>query len=103
MTFQPRSLDTPLPGGDETSPRALHDLIGGPDMRLEQVIDVQALQTHWPELPPIQQQVLLLRFYGNMTQADIGTQLGVSQMQVSRLQSRALNYLRAALQGDQPT
>jgi len=35
-----------------------------------------------------------MRFYGNMTQAQIGDQLGISQMHVSRLLTRALDFLR---------
>ncbi|MEP7025324.1 MAG: sigma-70 family RNA polymerase sigma factor [Actinomycetota bacterium] len=53
-------------------------------------------------LPIVQQRVLLLRYYGNKTQAEIGDQLGVSQMQVSRLESRALNFLRTTVQGTEP-
>ena len=40
-----------------------------------------------------------MRFYGNMTQAQIGEQLGISQMHVSRLLTRALTYLRERLNG----
>jgi RNA polymerase sigma-B factor len=58
---------------------------------------MESVSVHWPGLPGDQQRVLLLRFYGNMTQAEIGTRLGVSQMQVSRLQARALKYLRTAI------
>jgi Sigma-70, region 4 len=37
----------------------------------------------------------MMRFYGSMmTQAQIGAQLGMSQMHVSRLQARALTFLR---------
>jgi hypothetical protein len=35
----------------------------------------------------------MMRFYGSMTQAQIGAQLGMSQMHVSRLQARALTFL----------
>jgi RNA polymerase sigma-B factor len=35
-----------------------------------------------------------------MTQAEIGEQLGISQMHVSRLLARALRYLRDCLLGD---
>jgi RNA polymerase sigma-B factor len=38
-----------------------------------------------------------MRFYGNMTQAEIGERLGISQMHVSRLLARALRYLRDRL------
>ncbi len=40
-----------------------------------------------------------MRFYGNMTQAEIGQRLGVSQMHVSRLLARALGYLKECLLG----
>jgi len=48
-------------------------------------------------LPDREQQLLLMRFYGNMTQSEIGEQLGISQMHVSRLLAGALSYLRAQL------
>jgi RNA polymerase sigma-B factor len=43
-----------------------------------------------------------MRFYGNMTQAEIGTRLGLSQMHVSRLQAAALRYLRDRLLSQDP-
>jgi RNA polymerase sigma-B factor len=45
--------------------------------------------------------MLAMRFYGNRTQAEIAAELGISQMHVSRLLSRALNWLREALLNDQ--
>jgi RNA polymerase sigma-B factor len=61
------------------------------------VIDMQAVWAHWHELPDREQQLLLMRFYGNMTQSEIGEQLGISQMHVSRLLAGALSYLRTHL------
>jgi RNA polymerase sigma-B factor len=52
---------------------------------------------HWGELPRREQRILLLRFYGDMTQAEIGERLGISQMHVSRLLAHALGYLRERL------
>jgi RNA polymerase sigma-B factor len=46
----------------------------------------------------MQREILLMRFYGNMTQAQIAERLHCSQMHVSRLQARALTFLRAQLQ-----
>ena len=37
------------------------------------------------------------RFYGNLTQTQIGDRLGIFQMHVSRLPDRALSYLRAQI------
>jgi RNA polymerase sigma-B factor len=50
-------------------------------------------------LPQREQQILLLRFRGSMTQAQIGQQLGISQMHVCRLLAHALGYLRPRLLG----
>jgi RNA polymerase sigma-B factor len=58
---------------------------------------------HWGELPAREQRILLLRFYGNLTQAEIGERLGISQMHVSRLLARALGYLRERITGTADT
>jgi predicted DNA-binding protein (UPF0251 family) len=55
---------------------------------------------HLDELPEREQRALILRFYGNLTQAEIGQRLGISQMHVSRLLTRALAYLRGKLTGE---
>ena len=62
---------------------------------------MRAVAAHWGELPPREQQILIMRFYGDMTQAQIGQQLGISQMHVSRLTARALGHLRTRLLGQQ--
>jgi RNA polymerase sigma-B factor len=100
--FRPASLSAPLPGGSCDDPGELADLIGAVDERLDQVIDMEAVAVHWQQLPPEEQRVLLLRFYGNMTQADVAQKLSVSQMQVSRLERRALDHLRTAIEGTGP-
>ena len=58
---------------------------------------MQAVWAHWDELPEREQQLLLMRFYGNMTQSEIGERLGVSQMHISRLLAEALRFLRDRL------
>jgi RNA polymerase sigma-B factor len=48
-------------------------------------------------LPNPQQRILLLRFYGNMTQSQVAGKMHCSQMHVSRLQARALAFLRGRM------
>ena len=48
-------------------------------------------------LPEREQQVLLLRYYKGLTQMNAARVLGVSQVQVSRLERRALDKLRREL------
>jgi RNA polymerase sigma-B factor len=66
---------------------------------MEHMLGMQAVATHWGELPPREQKILLMRFYDDMTQTQIGQQLGISQMHVSRLLGHALGYLRPLLLG----
>jgi len=95
MAFQSSSLDAPV--AEEDGRASLADLIGAEDPQLEQILDMEAVWKHWEGLPEREQQLLLLRFYGNMTQAEIGKHLGISQMHVSRLLAEALGYLRERL------
>ena len=97
MAFEPSSLDAPLSGQPGTA--LLADLLGEEDPRLDHMLDMRAVATHWGELSPPEQKILVMRFYGGMTQDKIGQQLGISQMQVSRLLGRALGYLRPRLLG----
>ena len=97
MVFHTHSLDAPMSTEDDAA--TLGDLLGGEDPQVEHTLDMQAVSTHWNELPEREQHILAMRFYGNMTQAEIGQKLGVSQMHVSRLLARALDYLRECLLG----
>ena len=51
-------------------------------------------------LPDRERRILLLRFFGGLTQTEIGAELGISQMHVSRLLSRTLERLRGQLAAD---
>jgi RNA polymerase sigma-B factor len=95
LAFQPGSLDAPVTGQPGVS--TLADLLGQDDPRLEHMLGMHAVAAHWGELPQREQEILMMDFRGEMTQVQIGRQLGISQMHVSRLRTRALGYLRACL------
>jgi len=95
VVFHVYSLDAPLSERDDSSDLA--DVLGAEDDGVEHTVDMEAVTAHWKELPAREQRILLLRFYGNLTQAEIGERLGISQMHVSRLLARALAYLRRCL------
>jgi RNA polymerase sigma-B factor len=98
LLLQPASLDAPLAGQPETA--TLADLLGAEDPQMEHTLSMAALAVHWGELPRREQRILLMRFYGDMTQAEIGKSLGISQMHVSRLLAHALGYLRNRIMAD---
>jgi RNA polymerase sigma-B factor len=95
LVFSAYSLDAPL--SDKDDPAQLGDVLGEEDADMEHALDMEAISTHWDELPEREQRILVMRFYGNLTQAEIGSRLGISQMHVSRLLSRALAHLRSRL------
>jgi len=100
MAFRAASLDAPVASHAEGA--SLSDLLGDEDPQLENVLDMQSVWAHWGELPDREQKLLLMRFYGNMTQAEIGQRLGISQMHVSRLLADALAHLRDRLTEREP-
>ncbi|MEU3283390.1 RNA polymerase sigma factor SigF [Streptomyces longwoodensis] len=75
----------------------LADRIGYEDHGLEGIEYVESLKPLIAELAPRDRTILSLRFVANMTQSEIGDELGISQMHVSRLLSRTLVRLRQGL------
>src|SRR5258708_25800307 len=92
LVFQPASLDAPLAGQPFAS--SLADVLGEEDPQVEHTLDMESVAAHWDELPRREQKILLMRFYGEMTQAEIGAQLGISQMPLSRLLSHPPGHPR---------
>ncbi|WP_124723039.1 RNA polymerase sigma factor SigF [Streptomyces sp. ADI95-17] len=76
---------------------ALADRIGYEDHGLEGIEYVESLKPLIASLPRRDRTILSLRFVANMTQSEIGEELGISQMHVSRLLSRTLVKLRKGL------
>jgi RNA polymerase sigma-B factor len=97
IASRPSSLDAPLAG--QPGMATLADVLGEEDRGVEHMLGMRAVAAHWAELPLREQKILLMRFHGNMTQMQIGQQLGISQMHVSRLSTHALGYLRQRLLG----
>ena len=93
------SLDVPtaMSDGDGAS---LGDLIGDDDPGFELVVNREALKPLLAELSPRDKRILLMRFFRNMSQVQIAEELGVSQMQVSRLLSRILGGLRQGVEAE---
>ncbi|MFF4961824.1 RNA polymerase sigma factor SigF [Streptomyces sp. NPDC001222] len=94
--YNSSSLDAAI-STDEDGETALADFIGTEDAALELVEDFHALAPMIAELDERDRQIIHMRFVEELTQAQIGERLGVSQMHVSRLLSRMLARLREGL------
>lgn len=90
------TLSLDVPDTDDDSP-AVADTLGSEDEALEGVEYRESLKPLLEDLPPREKRILLLRFFGNMTQSQIAQEVGISQMHVSRLLARTLAQLREKL------
>ena len=82
---------------EDDSEGTLADRLGYEDHGLEGIEYVESLKPLIAELAPRDRQILSLRFVANLTQSEIGEELGISQMHVSRLLTRTLTRLRKGL------
>lgn len=90
--YRSQSLDEVLGPNEDSA--SVGDRIGFEDQALVEVDQQETLQPLLAELPERERRILILRFYGNMTQTQIAEKVGLSQMHVSRLLSRTLRRLR---------
>jgi RNA polymerase sigma-B factor len=95
--FTPTSLDMPTePAGRTTLQDWLTD---DADEEAHRRIEVRAvLEPVLRRLPPRDRRILLMRFVHDRTQQEIADELGITQMQVSRLLSRIMRDVRYALE-----
>src|SRR5262249_48429044 len=88
------SLDVPVDAdaGDESATR--HETIGAEDGGYAAIDTSASLAEAVRRLPMVDRRVFMLRFSYELTQSEIAEQVGVSQMQVSRILRRVTGELR---------
>ncbi len=92
--FRPSSLDQPLQAG---GPVTLADFLPGVELASGSGEARAILGPVLRRLPERDRQILYLRFFEDLTQAEIGERIGVTQMQVSRLLTSVLTRLRTQI------
>jgi RNA polymerase sigma-B factor len=92
------SLDTELGQDGEARSATLLDYIGTVDGGFAALDDRAGLERGFTVLDKRERVIIYLRFFENLSQADIARRMNVSQMHVSRLQQRALSKLQQYLQ-----
>jgi RNA polymerase sigma-B factor len=80
--------------GYEDDGASLGEMMGGEDPGFDLAVDREVLRGLVCKLGERDKRILLMRYFRNMTQSEIGEELGISQMQVSRLIARILGELR---------
>lgn len=96
--YSTSSLDAPAdPESATTRVTTYADRIGEVDPAMEVVENLHALKPLVEQLGERDRRILQMRFGEEMTQSEIGAELGVSQMHVSRLLTKSLTRLRRGL------
>jgi RNA polymerase sigma-B factor len=85
--YRPTSLDVAASGSDGDARMGRHDI------ELVSVEDRATLLHLLRRLPERERRVMYMRYFEDMTQAEIADAIGVSQMHVSRLLTRSLDAL----------
>jgi RNA polymerase sigma-B factor len=93
--YRSSSLDEML--SSEQGSATVGELVGEADAALDQVEYRQALRPLLAELAERERTIVMLRFFGNLTQTQIADKVGISQMHVSRLLAQTLDRLRDRL------
>lgn len=99
---KPMSLDLEYDqgaGGDDTT---LMDYLGSVDPEIKNLADVLDLTASMDCLSKQEKKTLYLRYHEGLSQSESAARMGVSQMQISRLQRNALAKLRDLLQAPPP-
>lgn len=98
--YSSSSLDEHLSASGGAGGYSLADMLGEADKRLEMVEYRDTLRPLLEALPERERTIVMLRFFGEMTQSQIATEIGVSQMHVSRLLTQILGKFRQQLEQD---
>jgi RNA polymerase sigma-B factor len=91
------SIDTPGGDDDAGDGPTYADTLGESDPAMDLFEDLHTLAPLLQQLDERERAIIEMRFGQEMTQAEIGRELNLSQMHISRLLTRTLNRLRAGL------
>lgn len=94
--YEAVSLESALADAGDDRPAAL-DRAGEEDPELLNLPARDQILRALRRLPPRERVVVVLRFFEELSQQEVGRRLGISQMHVSRLQAQALRSLRKIL------
>ena len=90
-------LDGPIGEGRGVPPELLEKL--PVEDRQEDIIEALQLKTAIASLNERDRKVIVLRYFRDMTQSEVANMLGVSQVQVSRIENRIMESFRKDLTG----
>jgi len=93
----PEYLYSTVAEGDNSSALLIDKIDGDDNQREVDLIDKLALRQVLESLKPREKQIIILRYFKEKTQVQIAKMLGISQVQVSRIEKRILGEIRSKI------
>ena len=90
----PLSLSEPIDDKDGDKSSELADKIASDD-REEDMVDRILLKSMIEKLPPREKKIIIMRYYRDNTQSEVAKELGVSQVQVSRIENKIIKFFKS--------
>ncbi len=97
--MRPASLDRPSAAAEDEDDMPMQR-IGDVDPAFERAEEAVTIGRLVADLPERERKILALRYAGDMTQSEIGDELGISQMHVSRLLRRTIDDLHETVSAE---
>lgn len=94
FAYQPTSLDVKVSNSNDDNDLSLFEVLGLEDTKIAEIENKDFLRTIFDNLSPYDKKIIVDRFYNNKSQNEIATELGVSQMTISRLEKKILKRLK---------
>ena len=95
-TKAPLSLSEPIDDKDGDKSSELADKIPSNE-REEDMVDKILLRSMIENLPPREKKIIIMRYYRDNTQSEIAKELGVSQVQVSRIENKIITQFKSQI------
>lgn len=95
--WEVESLYAAASGGSEENPLRLIDKLSDTSEN-EKMLERLSLMEALENLGTKERQIITLRYFRDCTQADVAKQIGISQVQVSRIEKKILEKMRQSLQ-----
>ena len=89
----PISLTTTIKDDDSSKDMYLYEKVEDEDNSLDKNMDKELLYSIIESLEPRDKKIIILRYFRDKTQKEIAVEMGVSQVQISRLENKILQHL----------
>ncbi|QSX07912.1 SigB/SigF/SigG family RNA polymerase sigma factor [Alkalibacter rhizosphaerae] len=92
--YSPTSLDVRISNSKDENDLSLFEVLGMEDQNISEVEDKDLIKNIFAEMDEYDRKIIIDRYYNNKSQSDIASELGVSQMTISRLEKKIIKKLR---------